>query len=116
MRKTLLYALVIGASVFTVSAFAQANLGGAVRGNAGVHAGVAAPGAMHAADQATPQTERTLHRTDSHVKHQTRKARDHTPPTSNDNAHTHPNPTTHSAHRLGPRPHPHRPTPPTPPA
>src|SRR3546814_1547198 len=59
--RSLLSALVIGASVFTVSAFAQANLGGAVRGDAGVHAGVAAPGAMHAADQATAQTRSEEH-------------------------------------------------------
>jgi hypothetical protein len=91
MRKTLLSALVIGASVFTVSAFAQVSLGGAARVDAGAHAGVAAPGAMHAADQATAQTERTLHRTDSHMKHQTRKARDMTRSTVNDNANAHAN-------------------------
>ncbi|EIL96594.1 hypothetical protein [Rhodanobacter thiooxydans] len=86
MRKTMLSALVIGASVFTVSAFAQANLGGAARVDAGVHAGAAAPGVMHAADQATTRTEQTLQRGSSHVKHQTRKAADKTRSTVDDNA------------------------------
>ena len=60
MRKTILSALVIGASVFTVSAFAQANLGGAARVGAGAHVGATAPSAMHTVGQATAQTEQTL--------------------------------------------------------
>jgi hypothetical protein len=86
MRKTILSALVIGASVFTVSAFAQANLGGAARVGAGAHVGAAAPSAMHTVGQTTAQTEQTLHRTDSHVKHRTRKAVDKTRSTVNDHA------------------------------
>jgi hypothetical protein len=86
MRKTMLSALVIGASVFTVSAFAQANLGGAARVGAGAHVGAAAPSAMHTVGQTTAQTEQTLHRTDSHVKRHTRKAVDKTRSTVNDHA------------------------------
>ena len=86
MRKTILSALVIGASVFTVSAFAQANLGGAARVGAGAHVGATAPSAMHTVGQATAQTEQTLHRTDSHVKRRARKAVDKTRSTVNDHA------------------------------
>jgi hypothetical protein len=86
MRKTMLSALVIGASVFTVSAFAQANLGGAARVGAGAHVGAAAPSAMHTVGQATAQTVQTLHRTDSHVKHRARRAVEKTRSTVNDHA------------------------------
>ena len=86
MRKTMLTALFVGASVFTVSAFAQTNLGGAARVGAGAHVGAAAPSAMHTVGQTTAQTEQTLHRTDSHVKHRTRKAVDKTRLTVNDHA------------------------------
>ncbi len=86
MRKTMLSALVIGASVFTASAFAQANLGGAAQVDAGVHAGAAVPSAMHTAGQATAQTEQTLHRANSHLKHVAHKATDKTASTVNDDA------------------------------
>jgi len=76
MRKTMLSVLVIGASVFTASAFAQANLGAAARVGGGAH--VSAPGAMHTADQATMRTERSLQRTDSRLKHHARKTVDKT--------------------------------------
>ncbi len=88
MRKTMLSVLVIGASVFTASAFAQAHLGGGTRADAGIRAGVAAPGAIHAADQATTQTERTLHRSSSHVKQHARKTVDKTRSDIDDHAGT----------------------------
>lgn len=86
MRKTMLTALVLGASVFTASAFAQASLGGAAQVGAGVHAGAAAPSAMHTVGQTTAQTEQTLHRANSHVKHATHKVADKTASTVNDDA------------------------------
>lgn len=76
MRKTMLSVLVIGASVFTASAFAQAHLGGAAQVGASAHVGAAAPSALHAVDQTTAQTELRLQRTDSRLKRHTRKAVD----------------------------------------
>ena len=75
MRKTMLSVLVIGASVFTASAFAQAHLGGAAQVGASAHVGAAAPSALHAVDQTSMQTERNLQRTDSRLKRHTRKTR-----------------------------------------
>ncbi|EIL93961.1 hypothetical protein [Rhodanobacter spathiphylli] len=86
MRKTMLSALIIGASVFTASAFAQASLGGAAHIGAGAHLGAAAPGAMHAVGQTTAQTEQTLHRTGSHAEHRTRRAVERARSTVNDQA------------------------------
>jgi hypothetical protein len=76
MRKTMLSVLVIGASVFTASAFGQAHLGGAAEVGASAHVGAAAPSALHALDQTTAQTERRVQRTDSRLKRHTRKTVD----------------------------------------
>ncbi|HXD36644.1 MAG TPA: hypothetical protein VN624_08295 [Rhodanobacter sp.] len=86
MRKTVLSALIIGASVFTVPAFAQVNLGGAARVGAGVRVGAVAPNAMHAVGQTTAQTKRTLHRADSRTKHRARQVTGETRSTVNDHA------------------------------
>ncbi|AGG87524.1 hypothetical protein [Rhodanobacter denitrificans] len=86
MRKTMLSVLVIGASVFTASAFAQAHLGGAAQVGASAHVGAAAPSALHAVDQTTAQTERRLQRTDSRLKRHTRKAVDTSRSSTDDHA------------------------------
>lgn len=91
MRKIVLSALVLGASVLTASAFAQVNLGGAAQVGADVHAGAAIPDAMHAAGQTTAQTEQTLHRAGSHMKHKAHKVADKTASTANDNTDTNAN-------------------------
>jgi hypothetical protein len=86
MRKTMLTALFVGASVFTVSAFAQAHLGGAARIGGGAHMGAPAPTAMQAVGQTTAQTAQTLHRTDTQLQRHTRKATDKTRSTVDDHA------------------------------
>ncbi len=86
MRKTMLSVLVIGASVFTASAFAQAHLGGAAQVGASAHVGAAAPSALHAVGQTTAQTERRLQRTDSRLKRHTRKAVDTSRSSTDDHA------------------------------
>jgi hypothetical protein len=86
MRKTMLTALFVGASVFTVSAFAQAHGGGAARIGGGAHMGAAVPSAMQAVGPTTAQTAQTLQRTDTQVKRHTRQATDKTRPTVNDHA------------------------------
>lgn len=91
MHKTMLAALIVATSALSVPALAQVNLGGAAQVGAGAHVGTAAPNAMHTVGQTTAQTEQTLHRTDSHVKHRTRRAVDKTRSTVNDNANTNAN-------------------------
>lgn len=89
MRKTMLSILVLGASVFTASAFAQAHLGGAAQLGGGAHVGASAPAAMHAVDQTAMQTQRSLQRTDSHVQHHSRKIRSTVNDHANANANAH---------------------------
>ncbi|HUH30574.1 MAG TPA: hypothetical protein VLZ55_04290 [Rhodanobacter sp.] len=86
MHKTMLAALIVATSALSVPALAQVNLGGAAQVGAGARVSTATPNAMHTVGQTTAQTERTLHRTDSHVKHRTRKAVDKTRSTVNDHA------------------------------
>lgn len=90
MRKTMLSIFVIGASVFTATAFAQAHLGGAGRVGGGAHVGASAPAATQAIDQTAAQTQRSLQGTDSRLKHQSRKTRsavnDHANANANANA------------------------------
>lgn len=91
MHKTMLTALLVGASVFTVSAFAQVHVGGAARIGGGAQMGAAAPSTMQALGQATAQTARTAQSTDSQLKRHTRRTTDETRATVNDHANTHAN-------------------------
>jgi hypothetical protein len=89
MRKTMLSILVLGASVFTASAFAQAHLGGAAQLGGGAHVGASAPAATHAVDQTAMQAQRSLQRTDSRLKHHSRKIRSTVNDHANANANAH---------------------------
>ena len=69
MHKTLLAALIVGASALSLPALAQVNLGGATRVGAGVKAGADLPGAMHAADRTGMRTTRVLQRVGQRAGH-----------------------------------------------
>jgi len=85
MHKTMLAALVVAASAFTIPAFAQVDLGGSAHVGAGVNAGAAVPSAVHAVDQTGAQATQTLRRADHQAKHITHKAVDKTRSTVTDN-------------------------------
>ena len=81
MRKTLLAALVLSASVLTVPAFAQVAGGVATKADASVNAGAAvqdatkvADGATKTADQAVTKTGEAVHKAGHKAKHAGHKA------------------------------------------
>jgi hypothetical protein len=74
MHKTMLAALIVGASALSIPAFAQVNLGGTAQVGAGANAAV--PGAMHAADQTDTRATRALHRADQRARHLTHRTAD----------------------------------------
>jgi hypothetical protein len=86
MHKTMLAALIVGASALSIPAFAQVRLGGAAQVGAGANAAAAAPGAMHTADQTGMRAAQTLHRADQRARHVTRRAVDRSRSTVNNNA------------------------------
>jgi len=77
MHKTLLAALIVGASALSLAALAQVNPGGATRVGAGVKAGAALPGgAMHAADRTGMRTTRVLQRVGQRAGHVAQRTMD----------------------------------------
>lgn len=78
MRKTMLATLFIGASVLSISAFAQVNLGGTAQVGAGVHAGDAVQDTMHSVDRTGTRAHQTLHRAGDHARQTTHKANEST--------------------------------------
>jgi hypothetical protein len=84
MHKTMLAALIVGASALSIPAFAQVHLGGAGQAGARVNAGAAVPGAMHAADTTGMRAAQNLPRVDHRAKHTTHKIGDKTRSTVDD--------------------------------
>ncbi len=78
MHKTMLAALIVGASTLSIPAFAQVNLGAAAQVGAGVNTGAVVPNTMHSVDQTGAQTTQRLHRADRNAKRMTHRAADHT--------------------------------------
>ena len=76
MHKTLLAALIVGASALSLPALAQVNPGGATRVGAGVKAGADLPGAMHAADRTGMRTTRVLQRVGQRAGHVAQRTMD----------------------------------------
>lgn len=71
MHKTMLAALIVGASALSVPAFAQVNLGGAAQVGAGATTGAVVPHAMQPINQTRAQTAQTQHRADRQTKRMT---------------------------------------------
>jgi hypothetical protein len=87
MHKTMLAALIVGASALGIPAFAQVHPGVAAQVGAGANAAAAAPGAMRSADQAGMRAGQTLHRADQRARHVTHRTADRTGSTDNTSAH-----------------------------
>lgn len=78
MNKTMLAALIVGASALSVPALAQVNLGGGAQVGAAANTGAVVPGAVHAVDQTGSQATQAVHRADSKARHISHRAADRT--------------------------------------
>ncbi len=87
MHKTLLAALIVGASALSVPAFAQVNLGGDAQVGAGATTGAVVPHAMQPINQTRAQTAQTLHRADRQTKRMTHTTADRTRSAIDHNGH-----------------------------
>lgn len=76
MHKTMLAALIVGASALTIPAFAQVNLGGAGQVGAHVSAGAAVHDTMHATDQVDAKAVDTTRTIGHKARHATHKVAD----------------------------------------
>ncbi len=89
MHKTMLAALIVGASALSVPAFAQVKIGAAGQAGAHVNAGAVAQDSMRTANQvgarATDTTRDTTRMVDRKARHTTHKVVDKTQSTVNDN-------------------------------